>query len=316
VDLQLKNKNRKQPSIAEYAGELAKNGMRTLPGAPRTFWAQHEHGAMVRVPVFHLVPPAVDEVDQVLRHGRTALVSYLTEPDEFHPANAWLYTCSDRSYALDKLAPAMRRNVRRGLRELRISWVRPEELIAHGTHAFCDTRRRVGLNDGTVEEFHRRFSLWAKCSGHVFLGAWKDDRLAAFLSITEVDDWAEIEGCFSADALLQFRPNDTLMYKALSRYLIEEQCRLVCYGLSSIQAESNAITLHAFKRKVGFEAKPVHRAFVLHPLLRPFARRWMLRGLNAALHAMPSGRRLKKAEGILASILGENRMPVATETES
>src|SRR5262249_2031216 len=146
-----------------------------------------------------------------------------------------------------------------------------DQLLARGVQAFCDTRRRVGLSDGTPEDFRRRFTSRVRCPGHVFLGAWKNDQLAAFLSITEVDDWAEIEGCFSMNALLDLRPNDALLFYALSYYLTERVFPLVSYGLGSVQAASNNAGLHGFKTKVGFEARPVHRAFVLQPLLRPFA---------------------------------------------
>jgi hypothetical protein len=302
--------------MAAYAAEQVKNGSRVVPGASGTFWIRHESGGMMRVPTLHFVPPAPDELRQLFWKGRVAVATYLLAPDGQHAANAWLYVCTDRGYSLDKLAPPMRRNVRRGLRELRLAPVTPKQLLAHGVRAFCDTRRRVGLSDGTPEHFHQRFSQRAKSSGHVFLGAWKGEELAAFLSITEVDDWAEIEGCFSADALLNFRPNDTLMYRALSHYLVEQECRVVCYGSSSVQAESNAVGLHAFKTKVGFEANPVHRSFVLHPLLRPLGNRLTLLGLQTTLRLRPNECRLKKAEGILASILGERRMPKAASIPS
>jgi hypothetical protein len=127
--------------------------------------------------------------------------------------------------------------------------------------------------------------------------------------VTEVEDWAEIDGCFSADALLKLRPNDTLLFSALSHYLVEGTCQVVSYGVSSLQAVSNMEGLHLFKKKVGFEARPVRRAFVLHPLLRPFANRLMQWSINTMLRFSPENRRLKKTEGVLASMLGERRMP-------
>ena len=105
------------------------------------------------------------------------------------------------------------------------------------------------------------------------------------------------------DALLNLRPNDALFFYALSHYMTERACRVVSYGLSSIQAESNRTGLHTFKTKVGFEARPVHRAFALHPLLRPFANRLTLWGVNTALRFMPRDRHLKKAGGVLTYIL-------------
>jgi hypothetical protein len=291
-------------SLREYMADLERSGVEVLSGAPGTFWTRHESGAMMRRPTFYVGLPEEKEVQQVLWRGRAGIASYLLEPDEGHPANAWLYICTDQTYALEKLPSPMRRNVRRGLRELRITPLTADQVLAHGVEAFCETRRRVGLSDGTPEEFRRRYTVEAKLPEIAFIGSWKDDQLAAFLSIVEVDDWVEI-GCFSMDALLQYRPNDTLMYTALSHYLVERKCRLVSYGLSSIQAESNAMGLHRFKTKVGFEARPVHRAFVAHPLLRPLVNRATLWTVNAALRLRPADRRLKKAGGVLACMLGD-----------
>jgi hypothetical protein len=296
---------RAQPkSMIEYAADLARSGIPVLPGQSGTFWTKHESGAMLRRPIFHLGPPPSREVRQVLWRGRSAIASYLLEPDERHPANAWLYLCTDQTYALDKLAPPVRRNIGRGLKELRIAFVTSEQLLAHGTQAFYDTRRRNGLSDGTPEEFRQWLIALARMPEVVFLGAWKDNDLAAFLTITEVNDWAEL-GCYSVDALLSYRPNDTLIYIVLSHYLVERRYCLVSFGLSSIQAESNAAGLHKFKTKLGFEARPVHRAFVPHPLLRPFINRLILRAVNTILRLKPGERRLKKVGGVLACILGD-----------
>ena len=220
-------------SMAEYAADLARSGVRILPGAQGTYWTTYESYAMMRLPTFHLTPPTSQEVQQILWRGCAAIATYLLEPDEYHPANAWLYLCTDQTYALEKLPPAKRRNVRRGLKELTIAPLTSEQLLVHGVHAFCDTRRRVGLSDGTAEGFRRDLTAHASLPEHVFLGAWKENQLAAYLSIIEVDDWVEIT-CFSMDALRQYRPNDTLIYSALSHYLTERRCRLVCNGLSSI----------------------------------------------------------------------------------
>lgn len=233
------------------------------------------------------------------------MVSYLLEPDECHPANTWLYICTDQAYTLDKLSSSRRRNVRLGFKELRIAPLTSEQLLAHGAQAFCDTWNRVGLSRGTPKGFRQFFTTSAGLAGHVFLGAWKGTQLAAFLSILEVDDWVEIEGTYSMDALLRYKPNDTLIYSALSHHLVERKCRLVANGMSSIWDESNLAGLHEFKTKIGFEARPVHRAFVSHPLLQPFVNRLTLWGMNTALRFRPEDSRLKKAGGVLAHLLGE-----------
>ena len=64
-------------------------------------------------------------------------------------------------------------------------------------------------------------------------------------------------------------------------------------------------TLDFFKQKVGFEARPVHRAFQFHPLLRPLVNPltyWIVRGCSKAC---PHSRILRKAAGTLAAGLGK-----------
>ena len=50
--------------------------------------------------------------------------------------------------------------------------------------------------------------------------------------------------------------------------------------------------------------QPVHRAFVSHPLLRPFTNRLTLRGVNTALRFIPGSLRLRKIRGVLEYITG------------
>jgi len=296
-------------TLSQYAESLEAAGIRVVPGSQGTFWAGGPDRVLWRFPIFHIGAPTSAEVDRALRRTQAIVASYLVEPDAQNASNAWLYLCSDRAYALRTRVPAMRRNVRRAMRDLSIQVLSPAELLAHGHRAFCDTRRRTGLDDGTQRGFDRYFACRGGVTGpgRTYLGAWRDGQLAAFVTILHVDDWAEL-CCFSRDSMLQYRPNDALLYVALSHYVTERKCRVVSYGLSSIQSVSNAAGLHRFKRKIGFDTSPVHRAFVLHPALRPLASRGALRAahyaLNGALRVRPRNVTLKKLEGVLACMLG------------
>src|SRR5262249_39587071 len=114
-------------------------------------------------------------------------------------------------------------------------------------------------------------------------------------------------GSFSMTSLLRYRPNDGLFSAALSDSLVHPACRVVCYGLSSVEADRETTGLHRFKVKVGFDAQRVHRAFVLHPRIRPFATRAGGAAAQAAFPAVlrlrPDSRRLKKIGGMLAGML-------------
>jgi hypothetical protein len=200
--------------------------------------------------------------------------------------------------------------------ELELVPVAGRTVLAHGADAFADTRRRAGLNDGTASDFSRYFGRKVDRPGVAYLGAWKDGRLAAFLSIVHVDDWAELN-CFSTTSMLKYRPNDALMYAALSYYVGGRACRVVSYGVSSIQARSNAAGLHRFKRKVGFVPVRVHRGFEFHPAVRPLANRLTLTAAhwtaNGALRLRPQASRLRKLGGMLACMLGATSMMQAAE---
>ncbi len=289
--------------LKEYAEDLAAQGTCIIAGAGATFWRKSGMFAISRVPNVCLANPDPREVRHVLWQAHAAVASYLTAPDAAHPANAVLYLCTDHEYSLENLHPVMRRNVRRGLKELRIEQLNADQLLKHGVSAFCDTRARNRLDDGTSEAFRARFEAFVQLPESTVLGAWHGDELAAFMTITEVDDWAEIGGFSRTDAH-PYRPNETLVYATLTRYLVERGFRVVSYGLSSVELGSSAVGLHRYKLKCGFEAYPVHRAFVPHPMLRPFvspAVRW---GVDVALHVHKNSRMLKKMQGVLASLQG------------
>jgi hypothetical protein len=300
------------PTLREYVDDLSACGVPVSPGSDGTYWVASRHRVVRRLPTFCTATPDPAEVDRALSGTGALVASYLTEPDEQHAANASLYLCADQGYSLSMRASAMRRNVRRAMRELTIRPVSSTELLTHGTSAFYDTRRRAGLDDGTASGFRRYFRSvgGSDRAGRTYLGAWKDTELAAFVTVLHVDDWAEFS-CFSMDSMLRHRPNDALLYVALSHYLAERNCRVVSFGVSSIQTSSNAPGLHRFKSKVGFEPRLVHRAFVLHPSVRRFANRATLNAalcaVNVALQVRPRDGVLKKVEGMLACMRSAGR---------
>ena len=303
----------------EYVEKMQSAGIRVVPGSQGTYWTVS--GAVIRrLPTFHTAKPDPSEVDEVLRSTGSLVAAYLTEPDDDHAANAWLYLCASPDYSLGALPAPMRRNLRRASHELNIAPLTAEELLAHGARAFCDTRRRTGLDDGTRAGFRNYFTHRGRLDrpGRFYLGAWRGDQLAAFLTVLHLDDWVEL-GSFSMDATLRCRPNDALLYTALSHYIGGGHCRVASFGLSSLQARSNVAGLHRFKKKVGFHPRAVHRAFVLHPSARPFSNRLTLSAahclVNGALWLRPRDRRLKKLGGVLACMRGATWMMQAAERD-
>jgi hypothetical protein len=294
-------------TLRDYVAGLRAAGIDVFDGKHGSYWVASADRVVRRLPAFDLSVADQAEVDRALAATGGLIASYVMEPTSGHPANSSLYLCDDHNYSLRQRASAMRRNVRRAMRELSISLLSPGDVMAHGERAFCDTRRRNGLDDGTRAGFRGYFRQTLSRPGRACLGAWKNGQLAAFVTIARVDDWVEVVGSFSMSSMLRYRPNDALLFTTLSHYLSRPDCRLVSYGLSSVQPDCSP-GLHRFKLKVGFRPKRVRRAFLLHPSLRPFANRLSLTAayaaLSTALRVQPRDRRLKALTGVFACMLG------------
>lgn len=294
------NHNRHTP-LAEYAAAIGPRCF--VECGTRCFWERAQFGALTLRPEFLLHVPSRERTRSLFRETKAPLLSYVQPPDDDHPQNAWLYVCRDQEYSIERLGSRGRRDARRALRELRFAFIDEGTLLEHGEKAYCDTRTRVGISDGTPRAFVERFTGFAGNPAHQVLAAWKNDRLAAFATVVAVDDWLDIYPYAAADYLSSC-PVDGLITVLLGLFLTERKYRLVNYGLSSIQQETGAVGLHRFKKKVGFECLPVHRKFVFHPVVRPFANRLSLQILRVLTHVRPGNLAVRKAAGLIATHLG------------
>jgi hypothetical protein len=114
---------------------------------------------------------------------------------------------------------------------------------------------------------------------------------------------------YSANEHLSHRPVNGLVHNVFEHFLVERKFRVVSFGLSSIQEESNSVGLHSFKKRIGCVCRPVHRAVAFHPLLAPLANSISLWGLRRIRRLWPGHPAIRKAAGILAAHLGANPMP-------
>lgn len=282
----------------DFLRELQSAGIKAISGAGNTFWLTHERFSMLRLPASVLARPSVDEISKIFRYSRSAVLSYAVTPSEERPANAVAYVCKDPKYSLEQLErPAQ---IARGLKEFEITFLDHADVFSLGRTAYYDTLARNGSSFGH-ESFEKLFKRPRR--DRRYLGAVKNERLAAFLQITHVDDWASIGG-YSANEFLPLRPNNALVFYAVHHYITEENVRVVDYGFSSIQAVSKSDGLHRFKLKMGFEAIPVHRAFVVHPMLRPLVNQVSITAVRQLLRISPRIRLLQKAEGALRMAVG------------
>lgn len=292
-------------SLEIYAKRLSEGGRRVVEGSRTSLWVRYESMAMMRVPTFIVEPPPPAELARVHWQGPSLVAAYLLEPGPARPSNARLYVCRDKEYRVERLPVSARRDARRAARSLRIDFADWQTVLEEGLGPFIQTRRRVGLSDGTRQEFLKRMTRFAENPAHRAAGAWKNGVLVAFMTLVVVDDWVEIEGAFSTDADRGLCPNDGLASFVLRHYLAEGCATTVSYGLSSIQDGAQGAGLHAYKTKIGFEAMPVHRAFALHPWVKPWVSPVTVRGLQLMERMLPRNRMMKKATGML-TLIGES----------
>lgn len=290
----------RQMNISEYCRQLEISGLKVVQGSENTVWVSHERFSMLRQPTCALHVPPREEVRNVFKRSNAVILSFVVKPSDTWTANSRLYHCTDSEYSLEKLGRGARYDTRRGLSEFEFKFLDQSEILRLGKQAYCDTLVRTGLSVAHRESFEVDFGR--PRPDRRYLGALRAGRVAGFLIMTEVDDWVSIGG-YSANEFLPLRPNNGLIYYAVYHYLVKEKFRVVDYGLSSIQADSKAEGLHKFKVKMGFDATPVHRAFVVNPLLRPFVNRLSWRLANGILQLSPKHPLLKKAEGALRMAL-------------
>jgi hypothetical protein len=303
-------------SLDEYCAALEHEGVTVIHGGKRTFWRRAETSTFERYPLFCVDVPSASEVGRMFWKNWSAVVTYIVSPDDSHPPNAWLYVCEDKSYELEKLGTQARRNIRRALRRFRFDQLDLELLREKGEHIYCETRARVGLSDGTPRNFQGLCDSVGKNPAYRILGAWAGEGLAAFILAICVEDWITFSA-YAATEYLNSCPNEGLIYHLMQQFLARGDGRVVSYGLSSIQEADNLLTLDYFKKKVGFEARPVHRVFLFHPLLRPLVNPltyWLLRGL---VRLRPQNRLLRKGLGLAAIQLGYHKpLPTSPSGES
>ena len=290
---------------ATYLADLQRAGLKVVAGANGRHWMGY-YESMMRFPRFEMGPVPPGELHEVLRESGAKVASYLIEPGPDRPANAYLYVCSNPSLDFDCLSTKRKSVVRKGIRELEIGPITIEQVLAYGAQPFCDMHQRNGLWGANAEQFQRQFRERAMSPAHVYFGAWKGEVLAGFVSVVEVEDWAEVDAFYSRNDYLKMSVNDALIFQVLKHYMRERNCRLVSSGISSVEQTGNKEGLHFFKTKIGFEAIAVHRAFGVQRLLRPFVNRATLAGVTLALRVMPRNRILKKAAGLLHCMLDKH----------
>lgn len=290
----------------EFIDGYHRFGRRSVDGADGTCWLQHGRFALMRFPAFKMGEPSRDELRRLFRSLRTPIVSYIRAMEPSETPNSYLYIRKG-PYSRRDLARKPRQSVNRAHKYLTFSYLDWQTLAHHGLQVYCDTRARVGLSDGVESVFRRELTFFENVPGHSAFGAWKDDRLIAFIIGAAVDDYYTLAMTCSSNDSLKWCPNNALFDGIFDLFLNERGCRLVSAGLSSLQQTQRRENLHRFKLHVGFDAIKVRRCFAVNPWFRPFINRFVYRGALGLQKMFPGNPLIRKGVGVYEIILGLER---------
>lgn len=261
-----------------------------------TLWIEYSSRAYIRFPLFRFEVPTKEMLKEVFKQTKARVLTYATEADE-KKRNGYLYLC--RVFDTSALKDNYKRNIKKASARFDIKSLTAKEIEQKGFEAFRDTRRRLGLNDFTKENFLKRFAAAQARANNRFIAAVRNERVEAFASVLCYHDFIEIEGLFSCNEALSDRPNDYIIYSILDVALNLDKMQCVSYGYSSIQEDSNEEGLHRFKVKCGFEAIPIRRHFVFNNTWRWIFNPFTKLLIKALLALRPSNLTLRKLHGIL-----------------
>ncbi|MBI5479149.1 MAG: hypothetical protein HY906_09850 [Deltaproteobacteria bacterium] len=275
-------------------------------------WVVHEHLSYVRLPTALGAPD--DAASRELHWHRFApLVSY-AEPAaaDGHDANALFYVCSDAAYDVERLSRKARRDVRHGLRSVTVRRMDFDELARRGHPALADTCGRNRMAASTPVTFAADCRLRGRFATEAAWGAFADDEVCAWVTTHRVGANVDLGAVAMVWERRSLCATYALVYEVVRSALRDTGAAQVGYGLSSLQRESRAASLHQFKTWLGFEAFPVRRIFEPHPLLRPLVLRPLLDLAGRALARVPESRFTNKLRGALDLMRGGSPVAVAT----
>ncbi len=272
-------------------------GQRPVACSDGTSWIKNERYSFVRS-IGALGGPDARERRILFWERWAPLVSFI-EPAGAEDGNALFYSCGERAYDVERLPKKSRRDVRRGQRAVDVRRIDFHELARLGYPAWADTRARNRAGVPPPSTFVSDCRLRARFECQAVWGAFAGTTLAAWMTTHRVRDRMDLGGVIIDWQHRHLCASYALVYTVVRAALVEEGVAHVGYGLSSLQAESRAESLHQFKMWLGFDAVPVVRRFELHPLVATLKRPWALDAAGALLARAPQHRMVRKLRGAL-----------------
>jgi hypothetical protein len=299
----------------KYVGALGRPCALTANGTQA--WVPGVRGELQRFPLECTadVDPAV--LRPLLKQPGIWLATYLLQGSDTIVPNCFDYVCRGADYAIEKLATDARQNVRRGYKNFAVRLCSWDELAQKGYTADADTAERHAYSKPPAEYLQTIVARQRGSPFHEVWGVWQGEDLAAWMTAIKIDNWVITDVVRSCTAAMKSRPNNVLLYTATRHWLVDEKRDYVSYGLSSIQVNVHELSMHKYKTRMGYEALPLHRKFVLHPLVRPLVTSALLSwGWEKLAAARPHSANLRKLAGMSRLLSGRQKAPLAWAEEA
>jgi hypothetical protein len=284
-------------SPTTLAGFMELRGRRVVE-ACGVLWHSTAGGFLMSLPYHQRLTPDYEEIDRLTRSQHVVGVRFPSTVWPGLPGGVYLHTA--KSYRLSDIHRAFRRKIRRGLEQLRIRCIEPDELLAQGQALNLDTMKRQGRYDpefGEPSKWKQFVEAVRRCPGVVAVGAFCGDRLAAYMITCREGRGLHILHQMSREQDLARSPNHVLTYEVTRQAAEDTSLDFVSYGLMSLVRTPG---LHQYKLQFGYELNPHNEVFQIHPALAPILRSSSARTLVHWVRGLrPQDQRLERLESVL-----------------
>jgi hypothetical protein len=167
-----------------------------------------------------------------------------------------------------------RNMIRRGLRALRIEKITDAELLlGQGFKIYLDWEQRTSgvlVKRSNPRKYARWVNALVKHPHELILGAFVENRLAAWIVARATGERADLVKAFSDSEFHHHEPTSTLIYAYILICGQNPQIKVACDGLRSLKP-----SLEDYKAALGFQHME-HPAYIhLRRGIRPFVRRFL-----------------------------------------
>lgn len=245
-----------------FAQFMQQRGRRILESAG-TLWYSTNARIYLRIPFYEPFDPPRAELAAMMHRAHIVGVRYPSLRRAGLPSGVYLFR--QKHYDLSSIHQKQRPRVRRGLESCEVREVDETELLVQGLQCNLDTMERQNRFDGEFGEPNKWRGLVnavKKCQGVRAIGAFTNQRLAAYAITCREDGWIQILHQMSRrDSLDQF-PNHALTYTLTKSAAEDSRVEGICYGVVGL---SSGDGLHEYKLRFGYYVQQQNSVFLLHP---------------------------------------------------